>query len=186
MYSAAHRTLDRGEYKDAERRFATIVEIEPIFARAWAGRGAALMMQGELEDAMVDFDRAISLRPNIGSLYGQRALVRVSMSDFEGAKRDALRALELDDELVGTGYRITPVVGFVAAPPAFEADTQEVAEVFKVPLSFVLEPANYRRDKMTIGGVERRFYVLPYEAYHIWGATAAILVNFRDVVRATC
>ena len=92
----------------------------------------------------------------------------------------------LDDYLVGTGYRITPVVGFVAAPPAFEADTQEVAEVFEVPLSFVLEPSNYRRDKMTIGGVERRFYVLPYEAYHIWGATAAILVNFRDVVRESC
>ena len=55
-----------------------------------------------------------------------------------------------------------------------------------MPLSFVLEAANYRRDKMTIGGVERRFYVLPYEAYHIWGATAAILVNFRDVVRASC
>ena len=92
----------------------------------------------------------------------------------------------LDDYLVGTGYRITPVVGFVAAPPVFEADTREVAEVFEVPLSFVMEAANYRRDKMTIGGVERRFYVLPYEAYHIWGATAAILVNFRDVVRASC
>ena len=92
----------------------------------------------------------------------------------------------LDDYLVGTGYRISPIVGFIAAPPAFEADTREVAEVFEVPLSFVLEPANYRRDRATIGGVERRFYVLPYEAYHIWGATAAILVNFRDVVRASC
>ena len=92
----------------------------------------------------------------------------------------------LDDYLVGTGYRITPVVGFVAAPPPFEADSCEVAEVFEVPLPFVLEPANYRRDKLTVGGVERRFYVLPYGAYHIWGATAAILVNFRDVVRASC
>ncbi len=92
----------------------------------------------------------------------------------------------LDDYLVGTGYRITPVVGFVAAPPAFEPDTREVAEVFEVPLSFVLEPANYRRDGLTVGGVERRFYVMPYGAYHVWGATAAILVNFRDVVRASC
>ena len=92
----------------------------------------------------------------------------------------------LDDYLVGTGYRITPVVGFVAAPPPFEADSREVAEVFEVPLTFVLEPSNYRRDKVTIGGVERRFYVLPYGAYHIWGATAAILVNFRDVVCASC
>ncbi|MDE0392724.1 MAG: CoA pyrophosphatase [Rhodospirillales bacterium] len=92
----------------------------------------------------------------------------------------------LDDYLVGTGYRITPVVGFVAAPPAFEPDTQEVAEVFEVPLPFVMDPANYGRDKLTVGGVERRFYVLPYGAYHIWGATAAILVNFRDAVRGSC
>ena len=92
----------------------------------------------------------------------------------------------LDDYLVGTGYRITPVVGFVAAPPAFAPDTCEVAEIFEVPLPFVLDAANYRRDKLTIGGVERRFYVLAYGAYHIWGATAAILVNFRDVVRASC
>ena len=100
MYASAHRTLDRGEYKDAERRFATIVEIEPEFARAWAGRGQARMLQGELEDALVDYDRAVSLRPRVGSIYGQRAMVRVSLGDFEGAKRDALRGLELDDELV--------------------------------------------------------------------------------------
>ena len=92
----------------------------------------------------------------------------------------------LDDYLVGTGYRITPVVGLVSEPPAFAPDAREVAEVFEVPLPFVLEPANYRRDRLTIKGVDRRFYVLPYGAYHIWGATAAILVNFRDAVRATC
>ena len=62
----------------------------------------------------------------------------------------------------------------------------EVAEIFEVPLPFVLEPANYRRDRLTVGGIDRRFYVLPYGAYHVWGATAAILVNFRDVVRASC
>ena len=92
----------------------------------------------------------------------------------------------LDDYLVGTGYRITPVVGLVTAPPPFAADTREVAEIFEVPLPFVLEPANYRRDRLTVGGIDRRFYVLPYGAYHVWGATAAILVNFRDVVRASC
>ena len=92
----------------------------------------------------------------------------------------------LDDYLVGTGYRITPVVGLVAAPPPFEADPSEVAEIFEVPLPFILDPANYRRERVTIGGVDRRFYVLPYGAYHVWGATAAILVNFRDVVRDSC
>ena len=124
MYSAAHRTLDRGEFKDAERRFSTIVEIEPEFSRAWAGRGRARMLQGEFDDAMVDYDRAISLRPKVGSIYGERALVRVSMGDFGGAKRDALRGLELDDELVNAHL----VMGRVRAT---ENDYDSASEHFR-------------------------------------------------------
>ena len=100
IYTAAHRLMDRNEYADAQRRFSTAIEIEPEFARAWDGRGQARMFQGEFEEAMVDYDHAVSLRPNVGSIYGHRALARVGMGDNEGAKRDARRALELDDELV--------------------------------------------------------------------------------------
>ncbi len=100
MYSSAHRTLDRAEYKDAERRFKTIVEIEPEFARAWAAHGQALYLQAEFDEAINSYDRAVSLRPNVGMIYGQRAMVRVATGDYNGAKRDALRALELDDEVV--------------------------------------------------------------------------------------
>lgn len=127
MYSAAHRTLDRGEFKDAERRFSTIVEIEPEFSRAWAGRGRARMMQGEFDDAMVDYDRAISLRPRVGSIYGERSLVRVSMGDFGGAKRDALRGLELDDELVNAHL----VMGRVRAT---ENDYDAASEHFRTAI----------------------------------------------------
>lgn len=132
MYSAAHRTLDRGEFKDAERRFSTIVEIEPQFARAWAGRGQARMMQGDLEDAMVDYDRAISLRPRVGKIYGERAMVRVSMGDFEGAKRDALRGLELDDELVNPHL----VLGRVRAS---ENDYDAASEHFRTAIHLAPE-----------------------------------------------
>ena len=92
----------------------------------------------------------------------------------------------LENHPVGTGYRITPVVGLISGAPTLERDSREVAEVFEVPLPFVLDPANYRRDRMTINGFDRRFHVLPYQAYFIWGATAAILVNLRDVLRAPC
>ncbi len=132
MYSSAHRTLDRGEFKDAERRFATIVEIEPEFARAWAGRGQSRMMQGELEDAMVDYDRAVSLRPRVGSIYGERAMVRVSMGDFEGAKRDALRGLELDDELLNAHL----VLGRVRAT---ENDYDAASEHFRTAIRLAPE-----------------------------------------------
>ena len=152
MYSAAHRTLDRGEFKDAERRFSTIVEIEPQFARAWAGRGQARMMQGELEDAMVDYDRAVSLRPNVGSIYGQRAMVRVSMGDFAGAKSDSLRALELDDEQVNAHL----VLGRVRAA---ENDYDMASEHFRTAISLAPEDGGvywwrgrYYRDVLLDGG----------------------------------
>lgn len=92
----------------------------------------------------------------------------------------------LEERPVGTGYRIVPVVGLLADPPPFAADFREVAEIFEVPLPFVLDPANYRHERMVVEGVPRRFHALPYRRYFIWGATAAILVNLRDVLRMPC
>jgi 8-oxo-dGTP pyrophosphatase MutT (NUDIX family) len=78
-----------------------------------------------------------------------------------------------------TGFRIYPVVGWIAEPPAvWRPDPSEVTEVFEVPLDFLLEPANHRRDSYVRNGERRHFFVLPYEDRYIWGATAGILVNF--------
>ena len=88
----------------------------------------------------------------------------------------------LDNYLVGTGYRITPVVALVTPPKRFVCDPREVAEAFEVPLPFVLEAANYRRERVTVRQFTRRFHVLHYKEYYIWGATAAILVNLRKVL----
>jgi hypothetical protein len=89
----------------------------------------------------------------------------------------------LDVFLTGTGFSVTPVVGFVARQ-GFEAvpDPQEVARVFEVPLSFVLDPANTvtgHRDRL---GSRFRTYELAWGGHRIWGATAAMLVSFRDVI----
>ena len=100
MYIQAHRLLNREELAEAERRFTTIVKIDPEFARAWDGRGQARMFRGDYEDALIDFDRAISLRPRVGELYSNRALARYANGDGAGAERDARRAVELDDDLV--------------------------------------------------------------------------------------
>ncbi len=76
-----------------------------------------------------------------------------------------------------TGFEVVPVVGLVSPGFTLSLDAFEVAEAFEVPLSFVLDPRNHERQSRLWKGVERHFYVLTYEDYFIWGATAGMLVN---------
>tara|TARA_A100001037_G_scaffold304195_1_gene340241 strand:+ start:1790 stop:2500 length:711 start_codon:yes stop_codon:yes gene_type:complete len=88
----------------------------------------------------------------------------------------------LDTYEVRTGFEITPVVGLVE--PGFETviDPGEVADVFEVPLSFVLDAANHERHSRVFQEKRRYFYVLPFEERYIWGATAGMLVNLYEVL----
>ncbi len=80
----------------------------------------------------------------------------------------------------GTGYRVVPVVGVITPPFPIVADPHEVAEVFEVPLSFVLDPANHRFETRIMSGVQRQFYSVLYGDYYIWGLTARLLVNLSQ------
>jgi 8-oxo-dGTP pyrophosphatase MutT (NUDIX family) len=83
-----------------------------------------------------------------------------------------------------SGFRIHPVVGWIDPPVEFRLDPFEVADVFEVPLSFVLDSANHLRDTIEVAGIPRSFYVLPYPGRYIWGATAGILVRFARLLQA--
>jgi 8-oxo-dGTP pyrophosphatase MutT (NUDIX family) len=76
---------------------------------------------------------------------------------------------------IQTGFRVTPVVGWIEPPLALAPDPFEVAEVFEVPLAFLLDPANHRRHSDEIKGRRRNYYSIPYENRNIWGATAGML-----------
>lgn len=88
----------------------------------------------------------------------------------------------LDTYVTRTGFEVTPVVGLVTPPFPVEPDSFEVAEVFEVPLSFVLDPGNRQIESRQYQGRERHFYVYPYRDYYIWGATAGMLVNLSEVL----
>lgn len=90
----------------------------------------------------------------------------------------------LDTYVTRTGFEITPVVGLVDPPPALAPDPFEVAEIFEVPLEFVVDPANHETHSRVFAGAERSFYVLPWPGYYIWGATAGMLVNLAEVLRS--
>lgn len=86
----------------------------------------------------------------------------------------------------GTGFIVTPIVALVRPGFALQADPFEVAEVFEVPLSFLMNPAHHRRHSVAVAGVQREFLSIPWDGrdeqgrprrYFIWGATAAMLRN---------
>lgn len=76
---------------------------------------------------------------------------------------------------IQTGFRVTPVVGWVEPPFELLPDPFEVAEVFEVPLHFLLNPDNHRRHSDVIQGRQRHYYSMPYEGRYIWGATAGMI-----------
>lgn len=92
----------------------------------------------------------------------------------------------LDTYVTRTGFEVAPVVGLVRPPFDLAPDPFEVAEVFEVPLSFFLDPANRHRHSRMVQGTERFFYAFPYGERYIWGATAGMLVNLCDVLSEAC
>ncbi len=84
----------------------------------------------------------------------------------------------LADYHTRTGFRVTPVVGLVAVPFALRVDAHEVDEVFEVPLSFLLDPANHQKHSREFQGRQVQYYAIPYQDHYIWGATAGMLVSF--------
>ncbi|MES2257316.1 MAG: CoA pyrophosphatase [Pseudomonadota bacterium] len=84
----------------------------------------------------------------------------------------------------GTGYSVTPVVALVRPPFTLQADPDEVAEIFEVPLAFLMDGLNHQRLSFELAGGRRHFYAMPYQRFYIWGATAGMLRNLFHFLRA--
>jgi len=90
----------------------------------------------------------------------------------------------LPEYRTSTGFRVTPVVALVTPPFALRPDPFEVAEVFEVPLAFLLDPANHQQHSLHHRGKLRHYYAMPYGDYFIWGATAGMIVSLYDAIGA--
>lgn len=86
----------------------------------------------------------------------------------------------LPEYLTSTGFRVTPVVGLVQPPFVLRPDPFEVAEIFEVPLAFLLDPANRQRHSREWRGRLRHYFAMPYGDYFIWGATAGMIVSLAE------
>ncbi len=98
-----------------------------------------------------------------------------------GLLRDRIDVLGyLPEYRTGTGFRVTPVVALVQPPFELAPDPFEVAEVFEVPLGFLLNPENHQRHSIHHRGAMRNYFAMPYGDYFIWGATAGMIRSLSD------
>ncbi len=81
-----------------------------------------------------------------------------------------------------TGFSVTPVVGWAEPPLQWRPDPHEVAEVFEVPLAFLLDARNHRHESAYYRGRMRWYWAMPFGSRFIWGATAGMLVTFQRIV----
>ena len=89
----------------------------------------------------------------------------------------------LDAHDTSSGFSVVPVVGFVTPPYSLTLDEFEVAEAFEVPLSFLFDPANKRRERTFWRGEMRSYDIFDdYEGHMVWGVTARIVARLQDVL----
>jgi 8-oxo-dGTP pyrophosphatase MutT (NUDIX family) len=163
----------------SDRRLTPAAVLVPIIMRA---SGATMLFT----------ERAADLRDHAGQISFPGGKVDADdVDDIAAALREAHEEVGLPPEAVdvigrlgpyetGTGFNISPVVGLIFNAPQFTPQATEVASVFEVPLHFVIDPKNHQIHSRLFHGVQRHFYAITYQERLIWGATAAILVQFAN------
>jgi|UniRef100_UPI00404854EC 8-oxo-dGTP pyrophosphatase MutT (NUDIX family) len=102
-----------------------------------------------------------------------------------GLPSDRVEVLgSLPHYLTITGYQVTPVVSLVVAGHAYEPDEFEVADIFEVPMAYLMNPHHHEQRMWQSPQGYRRFYAIPYENKFIWGATAGMLRNLYHFLKA--
>ena len=90
--------------------------------------------------------------------------------------------------VTGSSFIISPVVALVQPHCVLRPNPHEVADIFEVPLAFLLNPAHHQRHVFEWQGVRREWFSMPYQSgpknHYIWGATAGMLRNFYRFLRA--
>lgn len=131
--------------------------------------------------------RASGLKHHPGQIAFPGGKIDAGDASAEAAAlREAQEEVGLDPALVRvlgqlpahetvTGYTVVPILGHIRADFTPVPEAGEVEEVFRVPLAHLADPANFRVERRMWRGVWRRYYVVPYGPYYIWGATARML-----------
>jgi hypothetical protein len=82
-----------------------------------------------------------------------------------------------------SNFLVSPVVGSISQPPEFNADPNEVASIIEIRLSDLLDDGNIRKKQINLRfGIKLTVPAFFINEKVIWGATAMILSEFREIV----
>jgi len=110
----------------------------------------------------------------------EEAALRETEEEIGMSRRFIETVGRMPDYISGTGFRIKPVLAVVRPGFTLTPNPAEVDEVFEVPLSFLMDPANHSRGSRMFQGRERFFYEMPYGERYIWGITAGIVRSIYE------
>lgn len=188
---------------DLYQHLRSALLVEPAaagpFKEEWAVPGpstpAAVLVpivQHPCGPTMLLTQRADHLRDHGGQICFPGGRVEAADRDtVETALREAEEEIGLAPDQVevvgflpeyrtGTGFAVTPVVGFIKPPFELLPAPFEVAEIFEVPLAFLLDPQNHKRHSVHYRGRLGSFYAMPYGERYIWGATAGMIRSLYE------
>ena len=205
LYSKTHiRECLASRASAPDEEMAWLVGVQPeLVARIRANMPAARvpaavlvpLVERELGWTVLLTQRAATLKDHAGQISFPGGRIEPQDADaWHAALREAHEEIGLSekfvefagylpDHWVGTGFRVTPVVGFINPGYGLRIETAEVHDVFEVPLDFILDEANHKNRQRELGGVTVDAYDIPYGERNIWGATAGMLLTLRRLLQ---
>ena len=96
LYLKSQSLMKQQKYKEAEKSYEKLLNIEPDFSKAWEGLAESKIMQGDFEISIEYLNKAIILNSNIATHHSIRALVNYYLNLFDQATKDAILANSID------------------------------------------------------------------------------------------
>ena len=184
-------------------------QVEPLFAQSFVpggdsyaqARQAAVLMPLVQRDAGLNVlftRRAAHLHHHAGQISFPGGRIEPSdQGPVAAALRETLEEIGVAHQFVQvmgtqptllttTSFLMTPVIGELLPGFRVRPDESEVAEVFEVPLTFLMDPARHVLHRLESShGHGRCYFAIPWESHFIWGATAILIRNFYHFLAAS-